>query len=524
TAINRKSETFIDWSSKKNETYALKFLFTKDANIFYRYVQMHSKKSVVKNISCYNIEQKLNLQYYDTKFDLKMHSEPSTPLNNFFNAKFSKDICNEKNYNKKLKRSFNLGKTPSEKMQNGNDDLWLPVPIENIHNQDGSNKPIFFKNSMMNLNIQPFSNDSSSISDLDKQSETRPYNQSEYYSDIPHFSEVLNDVVYNHHTDVVFENNPPQNCNNKKNIDIRNIYVSIEKIKQKVDRYNISDVSNQILEPIEVKRKRHSFSFDNIKGKLRYHQKNYILKSPWIKNESDSHSNSSSWSNIFVNNQPMMNTLNSSNKDKTKLITTILSEPYSICGWLNIRRKSFVIKSTQFWLKYWCCIKSCYFIAHDTDFEKDNKVEPKMFIYLKNCLIQSIPENIHRENVFAVNAECPEIFYIQASDISNLNNWVNCANYAAIRCLLVSDNMNINNINCDYKSTCKNFLETKINENESLIDTKIKEIKLSKSKSEKSVNSMNINLDYLRLTNYIYRCYLSTTNSTEAPNPKVIPI
>ncbi|XP_071818860.1 protein still life, isoforms C/SIF type 2-like isoform X3 [Apostichopus japonicus] len=200
-------------------------------------------------------------------------------------------------------------------------------------------------------------------------------------------------------------------------------------------------------------------------------------------------------------------------------------------GWLHVksmlvqRKKRVERPGKRSWKKYWVCLKGTMLLFHaPSDRETDESSEPRHILVVENGLAQAVPEHPKRENIFCLSTAFGDSYFLQAPNQIELENWT-IAIHSACSSAFTRQHGKEETLRLLRLETHK--LEDKIE-----LETKTKKMAelqlstVSDPKNRQAIASQILqwdqNLESLHLELYRIKCYSSSLQATELPNPKTL--
>ncbi|XP_071405366.1 rho guanine nucleotide exchange factor TIAM2 isoform X3 [Pithys albifrons albifrons] len=200
-------------------------------------------------------------------------------------------------------------------------------------------------------------------------------------------------------------------------------------------------------------------------------------------------------------------------------------------GWLFFKplvtlqkEKKLELVTRRKWKQYWVTLKGCTLLFHET--YGRNSMEqsslPRYALFAEDSIVQSVPEDPKKENVFCLSNSFGDVYLFQATSQTDLENWVTaihsaCASLFAKK-LGKEDTVRL------LKNQTKSLFQ-KID-----MDGKMKkmaELQLSivndpknRKAIENQIQQWEQNLEKFNMDLFRMRCYLASLQGGELPNPK----
>ncbi|XP_071388723.1 rho guanine nucleotide exchange factor TIAM2-like, partial [Centroberyx affinis] len=191
---------------------------------------------------------------------------------------------------------------------------------------------------------------------------------------------------------------------------------------------------------------------------------------------------------------------------------------------LNKDRKLELVARRK-WRQYWVTLKGCTLLFYETYGKSGAEQElppPRYALLADDSIVQAVPEHPKKENVFCLSNAHGDVFLFQAANQTDLENWVTALHSASASLLArrrgKEDTLRL------LRSQSRSLLH-KIDMDGKM--RKMAELQLSvirEQKNRKAVESQiqqwEQNLEKLNLDLFRLRCYLSSLQGGELPNPK----
>ncbi|XP_030648416.1 T-lymphoma invasion and metastasis-inducing protein 1 [Chanos chanos] len=189
------------------------------------------------------------------------------------------------------------------------------------------------------------------------------------------------------------------------------------------------------------------------------------------------------------------------------------------------KNKKVELATRRKWKRYWVSLKGCTLCFYETDGRSgiDHNSVPKHAVWVENSIVQAVPEHPKKEFVFCLSNSLGDAFLFQTSGQTELENWITaihsaCATAVARQHHRDSDTVRL--LRAEIKK-----LEQKIDMDEKM--KKMGDMQLSavsEPKKRKTILEQIFlweqNLEQFHMDLFRYRCYLSSLQGGELPNPK----
>ncbi|XP_030577346.1 T-lymphoma invasion and metastasis-inducing protein 2-like isoform X2 [Archocentrus centrarchus] len=203
-------------------------------------------------------------------------------------------------------------------------------------------------------------------------------------------------------------------------------------------------------------------------------------------------------------------------------------------GWLSFKPLITVNKDRKLelvarrkWRHYWVTLKGCTLLFYETygrssGSSAEQELSPRYALLADDSIVQAIPEHPRKEHVFCLSNSYGDVYLFQATNQTDLENWVTAIHSASasllakrqgkedtLRLLRAQSRLLLHKIDMDGKMKKMAELQLSV----------IKEPK-SRKAVESQIQQWEQNLEKLNLDLFRLRCYLSSLQGSELPNPK----
>lgn len=196
----------------------------------------------------------------------------------------------------------------------------------------------------------------------------------------------------------------------------------------------------------------------------------------------------------------------------------------SVKNWLVHRKCKIELAPKRTWKKYWVCLKGniLHFFTTDESANLSDDVTPRHKLVIEGALVQPTPEHPKKENAFSLSTAFGDAYLFQASNLTDLDNWIRAV-HSACAASLARQHGKMNTLR---------LLSNEVHRLDTSIDMDIKMRKMalmhltnvtdsrSRQAIEKQVNQWEKNLEKLYIDHYRLKCYIASLQGTELPNPK----
>ncbi|XP_038150217.1 T-lymphoma invasion and metastasis-inducing protein 2 [Cyprinodon tularosa] len=202
-------------------------------------------------------------------------------------------------------------------------------------------------------------------------------------------------------------------------------------------------------------------------------------------------------------------------------------------GWLNFKALITVKKdrklelvSRRRWRRYWVTLKGCSLLFYATfgrsSSGTEQELSPRYALLADDSMVQAVPEHPRREHVFCLSNSHGDVYMFQATNQTDLENWVTAIHSASAALLARrqgrEDTLWL--LRCQSRSLLHKIdMDGKMKKMAELQLSIIKDQK-NRRAVESQIQQWEQNLEKLNLDLFRLRCYLSSLQGSELPNPK----
>ncbi|XP_067307393.1 rho guanine nucleotide exchange factor TIAM1 isoform X1 [Pseudorasbora parva] len=176
------------------------------------------------------------------------------------------------------------------------------------------------------------------------------------------------------------------------------------------------------------------------------------------------------------------------------------------------------------WKSYWVSLKGCTLFFYETDGRSgiDHNSIPKHAVWAENSIVQAVPEHPKKDFVFCLSNSLGDSFLFQTCSQTELENWITAIHSACAAAFARQH----------HREDTVRLLRAEIRKLEQKIDMdekmkKMGDMQLSAvtdSKKRKTILEQIFlweqNLEQFHMDLFRFRCYLSSLQGGELPNPK----
>ncbi|KAG8196075.1 hypothetical protein JTE90_007815 [Oedothorax gibbosus] len=196
----------------------------------------------------------------------------------------------------------------------------------------------------------------------------------------------------------------------------------------------------------------------------------------------------------------------------------------SVKKWLLRKKQQVELARKRGWKGYWVCLKGTTLLFYPCDGRDGRAMDtaPKHLIIVDGSIMQPIPEHPKRDHIFCLSTAFGDAYLFQAPCGSELENWVNSIHCACAAAFARHRG----------KTGTLHLLQEEIFKLEKEIDSDYKmkhmaELQLtvvadaeSKEQLHSQISQYEENMERLHCEQFRLRCYMSSLQSGELPNPK----
>nr|XP_020464224.1 T-lymphoma invasion and metastasis-inducing protein 2 isoform X2 [Monopterus albus] len=200
-------------------------------------------------------------------------------------------------------------------------------------------------------------------------------------------------------------------------------------------------------------------------------------------------------------------------------------------GWLSFKPlvtlhkdRKLELVTRRKWKQYWVTLKGCTLLFYETYGKgfPEQELLPRYALLAEDSVVQAVPEHPKKENVFCLSNSYGDVYLFQASNQTDLENWVT-AIHSASASLLAKRQGKEDTVRL-LRSQVRGLLQ-KID-----MDGKMKKMAelqmtvVSNPKNRKAIENQiqqwEQNLEKFNMDLFRMRCYLASLQGGELPNPK----
>ncbi|KAM4541359.1 rho guanine nucleotide exchange factor TIAM2 [Fundulus diaphanus] len=200
-------------------------------------------------------------------------------------------------------------------------------------------------------------------------------------------------------------------------------------------------------------------------------------------------------------------------------------------GWLSFKPlitlhkdRKLELVTRRKWKHYWVTLKGCTLLFYETygKGSTEQELSPRYALLAEDSVVQAVPEHPKRENVFCLSNSYGDVYLFQASNQTDLENWVTAIHSASASLLAKRQGKE------DTVRLLRNQSRTLLQKID--MDGKMKKMAelqltvVSDPKNRKAIENQiqqwEQNLERFNMDLFRMRCYLASLQGGELPNPK----
>uniref|UniRef100_A0AAR2J096 TIAM Rac1 associated GEF 1b n=1 Tax=Pygocentrus nattereri TaxID=42514 RepID=A0AAR2J096_PYGNA len=188
------------------------------------------------------------------------------------------------------------------------------------------------------------------------------------------------------------------------------------------------------------------------------------------------------------------------------------------------KNKKVELAARRKWKSYWVSLKGCTLFFYETDGRSgiDHTSVPKHAVWAENSIVQAVPEHPKKDFVFCLSNSMGDSYLFQTSSQTELENWVTAIHSACAAAFARQH----------HRDDTVRLLRSEIRKLEQKIDMDEKMKKMgdmqlasvTDTKKRKTILEQIFlweqNLEQFHMDLFRFRCYLSSLQGGELPNPK----
>ncbi|XP_029197221.2 protein still life, isoforms C/SIF type 2-like [Acropora millepora] len=205
-------------------------------------------------------------------------------------------------------------------------------------------------------------------------------------------------------------------------------------------------------------------------------------------------------------------------------------------GWLSVKHVLVRLKSGKVelasdrkWRKCWVSLKNGalnFYVCNEKTVSPQDLDDPTFILEIDGCIAQAVPEHAKLDHVFSVSSRLGEGYYFQASNQTDLENWITAVHSMAAS-VVVGPGQKGKHEMLQILSTELNRVEAKISSDSKL--KKMAELQstvVTDSKNKQAfldqISKWDKNLQLLHIDFYRLQCYIAAIRGSQLPNPQTL--
>ncbi|XP_028293039.1 T-lymphoma invasion and metastasis-inducing protein 2 isoform X2 [Gouania willdenowi] len=200
-------------------------------------------------------------------------------------------------------------------------------------------------------------------------------------------------------------------------------------------------------------------------------------------------------------------------------------------GWLSFKPlltlhkdKKLELVTRRKWKQYWVTLKGCTLLFYETygKGSLEQELLPCYALLAEDSIVQSVPEHPKKENVFCLSNSYGDVYLFQASNQTDLENWVTAIHSASASLLAKRQGKEdtVRLLRSQVRSLLQKIdMDGKMKKMAELQLTVVSDPKNRKA-IENQIQQWEQNLERFNMDLFRMRCYLASLQGGELPNPK----
>lgn len=200
-------------------------------------------------------------------------------------------------------------------------------------------------------------------------------------------------------------------------------------------------------------------------------------------------------------------------------------------GWLSFKPlvtlhkdRKLELVTRRKWKQYWVTLKGCTLLFYETYAKgsSEQDMSPRYALLAEDSIVQAVPEHPKKENVFCLSNSYGDVYLFQATNQTDLENWVTAV-HSASASLLAKRQGKEDTVRL-LKNQVRGLLQkidmdSKMKKMAELQLTVVNDPKNRKA-IENQIQQWEQNLEKFNMDLFRMRCYLASLQGGELPNPK----
>ncbi|KAE8289734.1 T-lymphoma invasion and metastasis-inducing protein 2 [Larimichthys crocea] len=176
------------------------------------------------------------------------------------------------------------------------------------------------------------------------------------------------------------------------------------------------------------------------------------------------------------------------------------------------------------WKQYWVTLKGCTLLFYETygKGSPEQELSPRYALLAEDSIVQAVPEHPKKENVFCLSNSYGDVYLFQASNQTDLENWVTAIHSASASLLAKRQGKEdtVRLLRSQVRSLLQKIdMDGKMKKMAELQLTVVSDPK-NRRAIENQIQQWEQNLERFNMDLFRMRCYLASLQGGELPNPK----
>ncbi|KAM3594300.1 uncharacterized protein V6R79_005359 [Siganus canaliculatus] len=200
-------------------------------------------------------------------------------------------------------------------------------------------------------------------------------------------------------------------------------------------------------------------------------------------------------------------------------------------GWLSFKPlvtlhkdRKLELVTRRKWKQYWVTLKGCTLLFYETygKGSPEQELSPRYALLAEDSIVQAVPEHPKKENVFCLSNSYGDVYLFQASNQTDLENWVTAIHSASASLLAKRQGKEdtVRLLRSQVRALLQKIdMDGKMKKMAELQLTVVSDPKNRKA-IENQIQQWEQNLERFNMDLFRMRCYLASLQGGELPNPK----
>ncbi|XP_055017253.1 rho guanine nucleotide exchange factor TIAM2 isoform X1 [Boleophthalmus pectinirostris] len=200
-------------------------------------------------------------------------------------------------------------------------------------------------------------------------------------------------------------------------------------------------------------------------------------------------------------------------------------------GWLSFKPlvtlhkdRKLELVTRRKWKQYWVTLKGCTLLFYETygKGSPEQDMSPRYALLAEDSIVQAVPEHPKKENVFCLSNSYGDVYLFQASNQTDLENWVTAVHSASASLLAKRQGKEdtVRLLRSQVRALLQKIdMDSKMKKMAELQLTVVHDPKNRKA-IENQIQQWEQNLERFNMDLFRMRCYLASLQGGELPNPK----